>query len=347
MGIKKKLLRAALGLLLLLALSACRTRTGVGTERQTEPGSGTEQVSGAGETEEDRAGSNVSDSALRGESGEEKPEENAEAGAGGPTRENPEAARKEYDEYAPAEIVAGTDRILYEAGEGDGPSGASEEAAAQADLLNEKATEEALHTVAAEEAEQTGVSEDAEAADSAMTYYTVLLQDRMGSLFECQRLNVYWETEQDHVTVYKKSPEHALILNAGCYDVSARLLEENLKVDDGWVVRKNPGVIVKVTDSSVLGAGVYGTGAAEAVYESLRSRPGWGETDAVRNGRILLISRAMLEAPYLQTAAMVLVAQTANPALFADTDPDKMLEMLTEEATGTLPSGTFFCRPDP
>ena len=79
-----------------------------------------------------------------------------------------------------------------------------------------------------------GEDPDAEAADSALTYYTVLLQDRMGSLFECQRANVYWETAQDHVTVHKTSPEHALILQSGAYDVSSRLLPENLLVDDGW-----------------------------------------------------------------------------------------------------------------
>ena len=54
----------------------------------------------------------------------------------------------------------------------------------------------------------------------------------------------------------------------------------------------------------------------------------------------------MLEAPYLQTAAMVLIAGTANPSLFTDTDPDRMIEMLTEEATEALPAGIFYYRKD-
>ena len=44
----------------------------------------------------------------------------------------------------------------------------------------------------------------------------------------------------------------------------------------------------------------------------------------------------------LQTAAMVLIAKTANPDLFADVDADNMLQMLAEEATGTLPAGTYY-----
>jgi ABC-type Fe3+-hydroxamate transport system substrate-binding protein len=196
--------------------------------------------------------------------------------------------------------------------------------------------------VAAEEAEQMGVSEDAEAADSAMTYFTVLLQDKMGSLFECQRLNVYWETAQDHVTIHKTSPEHALILNAGCYDVSARLLPENLLVDDGWVARKNPGVIVKIVGGGVLDS----ERSAKAMADSLRSREGWAAIDAIQNRRILLLSEDLLQAPYLQTAAMVMIAKTANPDLFADVDLDHMLQMLMEEATGTLPTAVYYYKED-
>ena len=64
----------------------------------------------------------------------------------------------------------------------------------------------------------------------------------------------------------------------------------------------------------------------------------------MKNRQVLLLSEEMTEAPYLQTAAMVLIAGTANPSLFEDTDPDRMLEMLTEEATGALPSGIRYYR---
>jgi hypothetical protein len=239
-------------------------------------------------------------------------------------------------------VVPGTERLLHGDGEGSGAAAPGEDAAEAVSRLDEQAEEPATQTVAAPEAEEMGVSEDAEAADSATTYYAVLLQDRMEHLFECQRASVYWETAEDHVTIHKSSPEHALILKAGAYDVSARLLPENLRVDDGWVTRKNPQVVVKIVDSSVLGSGVASTGAAEAVYGSLCAREGWPAMDAVRNRRVLLLSRELLEAPHLQLAAMLLIARTANPELFTDVDMGEALQRLTEEAAGFPSAGVFF-----
>lgn len=321
MGMKaKKFLLLALVLGLAVTLCGCRTRTS-GNQGTILPDAAESQ------TDEAKQGEHPSEEA-----------EWTEAGDSGQTRENPQASRKEYDENAPAEIMPGTDHLLHQAGEGNGASAANAEAEASANQLNDQAEETATQTVAAPEAEQMGVAEDAEAADSALTYFTVLLQDRMGSLFECQRLNLYWETAQDHVTVHRTSPEHALILSAGCYDVSARLLPENLRVNDGWVARKNPGVIVKIVDSGALSS----ERTAKATVESLRSREGWAAIDAVKNGRVLLLSDALLAAPYLQAAALVMIAKTANPDLFTDVNLDDMLQMLMEEATGTLPTGVYY-----
>ena len=324
----KKVLFLALLLGTVWLLCGCRTRTKGGPEIILPDASESRM-------DETKQGESFSGEAVWTESGE-----NGENG--GQTKENPEASRKEYDENAPAEIVPGTDRLLHENGEGDGASAANEEAERRASQVNDQAGETATQTVAAEAADQMGVSPDAEAADSAFDYFTVLLQDRMNSLFECQRLNAYWETARDHVTIHKTSPEHALILNAGCYDVSARLLAENLLVDDGWVARKNPGVIVKIVDSGAL----QSEQASRAIIDKLQSREGWASIDAVKNRRILLLSQELLKAPYLQTAAMVMIAKTANPALFADVDLDQMLQMLVEEATGTLPVGISYYKAD-
>ena len=325
--------RLLLLLLLCLALSGCRTRTTGGNSgsglKDGDGASGRQALSGpaSGDAEDE---SDLPDE-------QEKNED-----PGGRTKENPEAPRKEYDENAPAEIVPGTDRKVHSGGEGDGASAAGEDSGKTADKLNDSAEETAVQTVAAEEAEQKGVSGDAEEADSALSYFTVLLQDRTGSLFECQRLNVYWETAEDHVTVFRTSQEHSLILNAGAYDVSARLLEENLRVDDGWIGRKNPGVIVKAVDGSILGAGIFSTDAAERVYTELLAREGWAGIDAVQNGRVLLLSEELLAAPWAQVAAMLLIAGTANPELMADTDAGQALEMLAEEATGSIPQGIYY-----
>ncbi len=317
----------ALGLLLLLLLCGCRVRTA-----DVAPGNAPREA--AGETREAAGGTLSAPESPALSEGEESGEPGDD---GSRTVENPEAARKEYDENAPVEILSGTERALHGEGEGAGGSRIREESSLRGALLSDSAEEAATRTLPAESAEEKGVSEDGAEADSALTYYTVLLRDRVDSLFECKRLSVYWETERDRVTVHKTSPEHALILEAGCNDVSARLLIENLQVDDDWVVRKNPGVIVKIPEGDVPVGG-----EAKALCEGLRRREGWAGTEAVRNSRILLLSRGMLETPWLRTAAAVLLARTAYPDLFADVDPEEMLKKLSEEAAGGPPDGVYY-----
>ena len=321
----KKAVQTVLLLLLCLALSGCRVRTTSGGE----PAADASSLSGS-----------LPGTAAEPEEHPDKQEKNGEPG--GRTRENPDASRKEYDEDRPAEIIPGAERAVYGSGEGGGFSAAGADAERKAAKLNAEAEKTAFRTVAAGKADRMGVSADAEAADSAAVYYSALLRDRMGSLYECQRLTVYWETPEDHVTVFRKSPEHSLILDAGAYDVSARLQEGSLRVDDGWIGRKNPGVVVKAVDRSVLGTGVFSAGKARTVYAGLLARDGWSALDAVRSGRVLLLSEELLEAQPLRLAAMLMIAKTAAPDLLADVDIGSALAMLGEEASGSVPRGTYY-----
>ena len=329
---RKKTTYIVLLLMLCLTVSGCRTRTGI--SRQTgpdDPGGRAESLS---------APVSVSLSGEETDSEPEKQEKNDDSGE--QTKENPEASRKEYDEQAPAEILPGTERTAEDRGEGEGSPLENPESETSAVLLKETAEEAATQTVPAEEAEETGVSEDGKEADSALMYYTVLLRERTESLFECQRLNVYWETADDHVTIHKSSPEHSIILNAGAYDVSARLLEENLRVDDGWIGRKNPDAVVKMADSGVLGTGIQFTAAARRICDAMASRNGWRSMEAVRNGRILVLSGELMQTEYLRVFAALAVAKSAYPDLMADVDLDQALEMLVQEATGSGSNGIFY-----
>lgn len=328
---KKKFLCLFLLLALCPILAGCRVRTSVGGKLESTPSSQTEAPSLPGA----RPGVEAKPTEPRDE--QKKNEE-----TGGQTKENPESSRNEYDESAPALIVPETDQTLARGGEGGGASRTDESAEHSADQKNAEAKDTATLTAAAEEAEKMGVSEDAREADSALTYFTVLLRDRLNSLFECKRLNLYWEEAEDHVTVHKTSLAHRLILNAGAYDVSARLLPENLRVDDGWIGRKNPQVIVKIVSGSVLGAGAVSALPARGVYAELLSRPGWSAIDAVRSGRVLLLSEELLQSPHLQTAAALIIAKTAYPDLFSDVDLKRALDMLGQEGQGIVPTGIFY-----
>ena len=313
----KKKRRIAFLLLCVLALTGCRARI-----VQSVP-------SGAEKTE--KTGEDAAAGQRKSEAGENRDF----------SLENPEAKQKEYDENAAVEIVAGLDRTLYGPGEGGGAFTAVDNGP-PAVRLNADAEETVRQTVAAEESDRMGTASDAEMADSAFRYYTVLLRERSESLYVCKKLNLYWETAEDHVTVYKTSDEHLLILDAGAFDVSARLLKENLRVDDGWVLRKNPEIIVKVVPNNVLGGGVLSAARAKAEMDALTARPEWQKIDAVQNGRVLFISQDMLEAPHLRLAAGLLIAKTANPEVYRDVDVAKALRMLTEEAAGMAGEGIYF-----
>ena len=329
----KKRLWVILSLVLLLCFSACRVRlTDVEpAEQGSFPAPEVSSAEGIGVDGDKNFGDDENHSSNL----KEIIADNSQ------TIENPDSLRKEFDENAAVEIIGGTDRLLHAEGEGEGAFADSSESAFEFVKVSESADETALLTVSADNAEEKGVSEEGETAESLLQYYTVLLEDRGKSLYECKRLYVYWETA-DHVTIYKTSPEHQLILNAGAYDVSSRLLEENLEIDDGWVVRKNPDVIVKVVDSNVLGSAVSSMDQAEIEYQELFGREGWSGIEAVRQNRVLLLSEELLSEPWLQIGAMLALAKTANPDLYEDVNVPEALTALITEATGTVPTGVFF-----
>ncbi len=320
--------------LLALLLCGCRVRTTAVDPSQAGPAAHTVEAGGNGQDGREEEIPAAEDPSVQ--------PDTAEAGAE-PDRtvERRDADRREYDENAAVEITAGTGRTLHAEGEGQGTAQDAEQAYATVAKIDPGAEETATQKTAAEHADRMGVAEDAEEADSAMVYWQVLLEDRLGTLYECKRLNAYFEMPADCLTVHRSSQEHTLLIGAGVYDVSARLLEQNLTVDDGWIGRKDPQLIVKVVGRDVLGSGVADTAAALAVRTGLLARPGWTSIDAVRGGRILLISEELFEAPHLRLAAMLMIAKEAYPSLFADVDPDEALRQLAEEATGSAPAGVY------
>ena len=216
---------------LLLTLTGCRTRTTGSVPPPGESGPVTETDPGQAEQPEPPEGDPAED-------GDTNPESDA------PTVTGPDSDRKTYAQDADAEVVPGADHALTQQGDGGktpehdsngAPGGAKDSA------NGEKTAKE---TVPADQAGQTGADQSGQTAETAQLYYQTLLEDRLSDLFECQRFYVYWETPEDYRTVHKSSDEHQIILKAGAYDASAKLQSDALTVDDGWIQRKNPCVIV-------------------------------------------------------------------------------------------------------
>ena len=323
----KRILLFLFTALLLLSLTACRSRTTV----MEAPDAA---VSGEGGTPDRQDGTFPSeDQALP--STDSTPDPDA------PTETDPEAERRIFSDTADAELTPDAENALAGTGQGENAVGHNGEQEKSGAAEAPDATQAATETVGAENAEKTGADEAGKTADSSLNYYETLLADRLGSLFECQRLYVYWETAEDHVTVHKSSQAHQAILNAGAYDCASKLAADALTVDDGWIARKNPGAVVKIVDSFVLGSGVSSTAGAKAVRDTLAARDGWAELDAVKNGRIILLSQELLTTQARRTAAEVLLAKAMYPSLMSDTDAEEAIRALTEEIDERPLSGTF------
>ncbi|MGN1021473.1 MAG: hypothetical protein ACI4O7_14010 [Aristaeellaceae bacterium] len=266
----------------------------------------------------------------------------AEPDPNAPSEHDPDARRREYQEHAGAELTEGEARTLVLTG-GSGRDVIGEEEQPSADAAQEadEASLTAREILSRQEAEQLGISREAPRADTVYQFYQTLLASKVGSLFECKRLYVYWETPVDYQTVYRTSAEHSVILLAGGYDVAAKRQEDALMVDDGWISRKAPGCIVKCVDASVLGSGVRSGREARTVLAALLARPGWQAMDAVRAQKVLVLSAELLDTRWGQLAAALYMAKTMYPAEMADVDPDEALRLLAQEATGADISGCF------
>lgn len=334
----KEVRLCALMLCVLAGLSGCGIRTRVlpadaaGTA-QAQTGQGSAVY--AGEQAAQETADEVSPEQQGERAAADEPDPNA------PAEHDADSERRAYDERACAELTQGEESSLLTAGgkpeagavSDDSPAGAARETGAAALTATEVLTQQ--------EAQRLGVSEEAPGADTIYQYYQAMLESAVGSLFECKRLYVYWETPVDYQTVFKTSPEHGVIVHAGGYDVAAKRREDALTVDDGWIARKAPGCIVKCVDASVLGSGVHGTQAAQAVLASLLARPDWKTMDAVRTQTIVLLSEELLETRWGRLAAALLVAGVMYPDALPELDSQEALRLLSQETTGAAADGIF------
>lgn len=274
-----------------------QTGTGrsVAAEMSAQPGSDTADMAGAAPNENAPASS--------------EPDPNA------PTLHSDEAERRTFAEHVSAALDEGASRqaTLTTADEAL-PAQPQEGGTVPYDRQQTSAELTLTERKPLAEADELAAADEGRVADSVLQYYQTLLMTKANTLFECQRLYVYWETAQDHVTVHKTSVVHTVITLAGGYDVAAKRQEDALLVDDGWISRKDPGCVVKVLPRDTTES------EAQTIRAALRARPEWGSITAVKNDSILLLNERLLDTPAGQTAAALLLAAAMYPQAYADLD---------------------------
>jgi len=176
--------------------------------------------------------------------------------------------------------------------------------------------------------------------------YTDILNQGVGSLFECQRVYVYFERPINFQTVNRSFAEHNLILEAGGYNVAYRRGNDALVVDTDWVLRRNPAVIVKAVAPDILGSGVTDSSRAEAVLNEIISRPGWESLNAVIGRNIIIISEELMLTYEGRLLAKLHIAKAMYPTLFLGVDMAGLYYQI-KTAGGAVYSGGVYAHPMP
>ena len=159
----------------------------------------------------------------------------------------------------------------------------------------------------------------------------------LGAMYECEKGYIYFETTTDYQTVNRKDDIHQMILSSGCYNVAEKLLDENLVIADDWLIRKNPALIVKCVDTTILGDSVTDTANARTIVDSIISRPGWIGINAVLGNNIVLISSQLLETEEGRFLAELYMAKSMYPGLFSSID----INEIVSEIWGDTMSGIY------
>ncbi|MDO4542540.1 MAG: hypothetical protein Q4C00_06925 [Bacillota bacterium] len=166
--------------------------------------------------------------------------------------------------------------------------------------------------------------------------YQKLLNDGIGSLYECKKGYVYFEDIADYTTVGHSSEEHKIIVYSGCYNVGESLTGNYQTVNDDWVISKNPSVIVKCVDSSILGQDITDTTQAQSVHAGIMSRPGWNGVQGVLENNILIVSKQLLDSKEGQLAIKMHIAKEAYPTLFTNIDMTTICNDLLGDTSGSI-----------
>ncbi len=326
-GNKRRLAFPALLVCLCLLLTGCADRTRLLPQAGGEAPNNNEvkdDAPGLAGTKENPDTDGADESSVPDGTAIMEPDRNA------PTRHSETADQKEYARGYSGELREEASEQVSARETDDGGPASAEGNAGSRHSLTDASDKKAVETLAREQADRLSAADDAPRAESQLQFYTALLNDRVNGLFECKRLYVYWERPEELLTVHKNAPEHAVLENAGAYDVSARRTMETLHVDEGWISRKNPDAVVKSVREGALPA------AAGAAIESLRRREGIRQTAAFKTGRLILISEDLMKTPEGQTAAAVVIACMLYPDQMADVDPARAVYALLSETEGEL-----------
>jgi len=150
-----------------------------------------------------------------------------------------------------------------------------------------------------------------------------LIKERVEGLSEDEKPKVYIEWCRPYLAFNKLSGAGQMCEMAGGINIAADLTgvgsPHSLVVDPEWVVEQNPDIIIKVVSENT-GYDVDDVEGIKTARDEIMTRPGWESINAVKNGKVYLISIELLDGPHAVVAAQYF-AKWLHPELFEDLDP--------------------------
>ncbi|MBT9142796.1 MAG: Vitamin B12-binding protein [Dehalococcoidia bacterium] len=183
-----------------------------------------------------------------------------------------------------------------------------------------------------------------ERADQLVAFYQDILnliEERIAGLPQGERVRAYAEHHTGKFRSFGPGSDWNLLIEmAGGVNIFADAGRPFITVDLETVLARNPQVILEDSRRAPLGHGVTDRAPAGDFLAVFIDRPGWEKLDAVRDGRVYVVSPAIGTGPDKFIGALYF-ARIFHPELFADIDPDEVLQDYYERFHGQRFPGTF------
>jgi iron complex transport system substrate-binding protein len=155
--------------------------------------------------------------------------------------------------------------------------------------------------------------------------YMGTVQERVSDIPEDDRVRVFMERESPDREAsvrwaYASDTGYTDLCDvAGGLNIAKKKIDYNGDVEAEWVMEMNPDVIIGLSYSG--GYQADDDSLLKAYRDGIMSAPGFELVDAVKNGRVYVISGDFALGPQM-TIGTVVVAKWLYPELFRDLDPE-------------------------
>ena len=174
-----------------------------------------------------------------------------------------------------------------------------------------------------------------------------LIKERVEDLTDEQKPRVYLEGYKNYYAYGPGYTAHKAMNRCGGTNIFDDLPETYAEIDPEAVIVRNPQVIIKAIYAGSIPCGydVTDTGPMEELRNDIMNRPGWDHTDAVKNGRVYLLSSGTKSThPSIYHSYM---AKWFHPELFEDIDPVAIHREWMERFLGIEYKGVYAYLPYP